>query len=91
MPYIDNDRRIDIRLDGDPPRDPGELNFAICDLVDDYLADAIVADETEGLTYGQINEVIGVLECAKLEVFRRIAAPYEERRARENGEVFYVA
>jgi len=38
----------------------------------------------------QINEVIGVLECAKLELYRRVAAPYEERKRIENGEVYAV-
>jgi hypothetical protein len=89
MPYIPPERRIDLS-EGQLPQTPGELNFLICDLVDDYLAAAIQADETEGLTYGQINEVMGVLECAKLEVFRRLAAPLEKRKLKENGEVFYV-
>ena len=49
----------------------GELNYAISTLVDQYITNRC------GL-YGAINEVIGVLECAKLELYRRIAAPYED-------------
>jgi hypothetical protein len=49
-----------------------ELNYAISTLVDQYITNRC------GLKYGAINEVIGVLECAKLELYRRIAAPYED-------------
>lgn len=59
---------------------PGELNFQITSLVDEYLLGHC--------TYATINEVIGVLECAKLEAYRRIAAPYEDRKIAENGDVY---
>jgi hypothetical protein len=38
--------------------------------------------------YAHLNEAIGVLECAKLELYRRIAAPYEDRKMGETGEVY---
>jgi len=41
-----------------------------------------------GLSYTQINAVIGVLECAKMELYRRIAAPYEDKKSRESGDVY---
>ena len=37
--------------------------------------------------YADINSAIGVLECAKLELYRRQAAPYEDKKIEENGEV----
>ena len=40
--------------------------------------------------YARINELIGVLECAKLELYRRIAVPYEDTKIAENGDVYYV-
>lgn len=83
MPYIDQERRRElgtVQLD-DRVRAPGELNYAITCLVDDYLHDA-------GVCYSSINEVIGALECAKLEVYRRVAAPYEGAKLQDNGEVF---
>lgn len=41
-------------------------------------------------SYYSINSMIGVLECAKLELYRRIAVPYEENKKEENGDVYAV-
>ena len=60
---------------------PGELNYAITMLCKDYLDNA-------GHSYTMYNEVIGVLECAKLELYRRLAAPYEDEKIKENGDVY---
>ena len=60
---------------------PGELNYKISMLLDQYIA-------TCGLTYTILNEVIGVLECAKLEVYRRLTAPYEDVKLYDHGEVY---
>jgi len=81
MPYITPERREAI-LAGAKPQDPGELNFAITSLVDSYLQDQ------GGIRYAQLNEVIGALDCAKLELYRRIAAPYEDKKIAENGDVY---
>jgi len=81
MPYIKPDRRKAI-LAGAKPQDPGELNFAITVLVDRYLEDK------GEIRYAHLNEVIGVIDCAKLELYRRVAAPYEDRKITENGDVY---
>lgn len=85
MPYVARGARS--RLDtGDPPVDAGELNYAVTRVVDAYLSKAA---ETDGrLRYAHVNEAIGVLECAKLELYRRIAAPYEDEKIEENGDVY---
>jgi hypothetical protein len=85
MPYINQKART--RIDsGGAPADAGELNYAITMLVDAYLARAA---GTEGRTrYGHLNEVVGVLECAKLELYRRVAAPYEDEKIAESGDVY---
>jgi hypothetical protein len=59
----------------------GELNYQIAKLVQRFIDD-------RGGNYGAINEAIGALECCKLEVYRRIAAPYESTKLAENGDVF---
>lgn len=82
MPYIPTRRRLDADIN---PTTPGELSFTIAAIVDDYL---LAPGE---LDYALLNEVIGVLECLKLEIFRRIVAPYEKRKRKENGEVFLAA
>ena len=40
------------------------------------------------ISYRNINELIGVLECAKLELYRRVASPYEDEKIQSNGDVF---
>lgn len=62
---------------------PGILNYQITRIVNSYI-------NREGTNYHTINEVIGVLECAKLELYRRIAAPYEDKKKEENGDVYTV-
>ena len=59
----------------------GELNYQITRLVWRYA-------EISPNSYVTYNEIIGVLECAKQEFYRRIAAPYEDRKHRENGDVY---
>ena len=77
MPYIDEYNREAALL---CPKGPGELNYKITRAIADYLLD-------EGLTYGTLNTVIGVLECAKLELYRRIASPYEDKKMVKNGDL----
>jgi hypothetical protein len=38
--------------------------------------------------YHEHNEIMGVLESVKQEWYRRQVSPYEEKKARENGDVF---
>lgn len=79
MPYIDKHIRSMVRVNY--PDIPGDLNFLITEILDKYLRDT-------GLNYRNINAAIGVLECAKLELYRRIAAPYEDKKIAENGDVY---
>jgi hypothetical protein len=41
-----------------------------------------------GLRYALLNEAIGALECAKIELYRRLAAPYEDEKRQETGDVY---
>lgn len=38
-------------------------------------------------SYANYNEAIGVLECIKLELYRRVVAKYEDSKIIENGDV----
>lgn len=81
MPYIDPDDRAALDPGGErEAMTPGELNFQLTGLIDGYLAG--------NLNYQAINDVVGALECAKLEVYRRIAAPYEDQKIVLNGDVY---
>lgn len=59
----------------------GELNRAITKIIIKYLHD-------QKLRYQTINDVVGALDCAKQEFYRRIAVPYEDKKAKENGDVY---
>jgi hypothetical protein len=82
VPYIE--RKLRERVwDNYSVETPGELNYKITIDINEYL-------QHHGVSYTKINEVIGVLECAKLELYRRIAAPYEDKKKEENGDVYTV-
>jgi hypothetical protein len=82
MPYVKQTDRQ--RLDRGAEADsPGELNYVITKKIDSYLG-------RKGLSYANVNEIIGVLECAKLEIYRRIVAKYEDAKIAENGDVYTV-
>ena len=87
MPYIaESDRqpfRRSLDLLGALIETPGELNYCITQLCGKYL---LIRDLEP--RYGDYNEVIGVLECAKQEFYRRVVVPYEEKRIEESGDVF---
>ena len=80
MPYLERGIRASLE-DGRKPTEAGELNYLITRLCDEFLMKT-------GLSYKNINQAIGALECAKLELYRRVAGPYEDQKSRENGEVY---
>lgn len=80
MPYITEDRR-DAVANGEVPQSAGELNYAISALLDEYV-------DEHGLSYSVIADIKAATEGAKLEFYRRVAAPYEDLKIEQNGEVF---
>ena len=58
--------------------DVGELNYVITRLCDEFT----------DRKYRSYNDVIGVLECVKLEMYRRVVAPYEDEKREINGDVY---
>jgi hypothetical protein len=87
MPYITQGERDksweDFIEEGYIPN-AGTLNYLITTLCDEYLS----GDRAEEFSYSQINTVVGVLECAKMEMYRRLAVPYEDHKRNRNGEVY---
>lgn len=61
---------------------PGPLNYVITKLVHNYLG-----LDLGNARYKDYNEAIGVLECVKLELYRRKIAQYEDGAIRKNGDV----
>lgn len=85
MPYIKLDRRnqLDNPDRWPDPQTSGELNYVISMLLLDYATRRL-----EGLSYQSINDGLGALEGAKLEFYRRVVVPYEERKRAENGDIY---
>jgi hypothetical protein len=66
------------------PQNGGELNYVITKQCVDYLRSKPGGKPN----YATFNEVIGALECAKLELYRRMIAPYEDEKCKANGDVY---
>ena len=83
MPYIKQDRRPEVLNGLIQPFawTVGDLNFLITVAVNAYV-------EGHGLSYATINDVCGVLSCARDEFYRRVAAPYENMKIDQNGDVY---
>ena len=83
MPYIKEEQRQEI-MDGRMPADAGELNYFLTMCLLNYITE----HTKDAPNYAMYNEVIGVLECLKLEFYRRAVAPYEDVKSESNGDVF---
>lgn len=83
MPYVTQEARknFELALTHLEPEYAGELNYCITRLCSAYLG------RSEG-GYRALNEIIGVLECAKMELYRRVVVPYEDKKLIENGDVY---
>ena len=80
MPYVPQIVREGV-ANGENAVSPGTLNYQITRLLVDYL-------RINGEGYQTYNDMIGALECAKLELYRRRVEPYEEIKIVQNGDVY---
>lgn len=60
----------------------GDLNYIFTLICNEHLR--------KGLNYQGINDCVGALEGAKIELYRRIAVPYEDLKISENGDVYNI-
>lgn len=65
----------------------GHLNYVITSLITRVYTDYLKKEGGLNLNYSDHNEIIGLLECAKMEFYRRKTAPYEDKKIKENGDV----
>lgn len=77
MPYIPYKDRHDAKSG---PIGCGQLNYAITILIKEYI-------EGHGVSYATFNDCLGALEGAKMELYRRKIAPYEDIKIQQNGDV----
>lgn len=84
MPYIEKQKRSnfkeELELLSDKITSEGDLNYIITYLIHKRI-------QKLSRSYKTINDLIGMLECSKLELYRIIAAPYEDVKKHVNGNV----
>ncbi len=90
MPYIKQYDRTPIDLNLDPlinhlryvDNKDGASNYTISRLVSE-----VIGPTFGNWSYEEIARAIAVFECAKLEFYRRVAVPKEDRAILENGDL----
>lgn len=80
MPYITKAVR-DSLARGESPHTTGELNYAITRLLIEYV-------KGRGMSYQTLAEAKAACTDARDEFQRRVVAPYEDRAAARNGDVY---
>ncbi len=85
MPYVkqeDRDmlRHITIEFP-DNVLNPGRLNYLISKLALQYI-------DFKGESYQTYAEIEGVLSHVSKELYRRLVAPYEDKKIAENGDIY---
>ena len=58
----------------------GDLNYVICELVGQYIAQT-------GVSYTKMSEKIDAVHDAETELRRRLLDPYEDKKIIDNGDV----
>ena|ERR1700741_5173381 len=82
MPYILAEARE--RIDqGAAPRDVGELTYKLTKDVLDYFD-----EDDHSPQFRDFADAIAALECTKQELYRRAVAPYEDDKAKKNGDIY---
>jgi uncharacterized protein DUF6899 len=89
MPYLTQDDRLKfnrllIEL-GEQLQTSGELNYCIARLTMEFLKKI----RGPQVTYHDLSRIHGVLQDVANEYYRKVMAPYEDNKEKENGEVFY--
>ncbi len=89
MPYIDKERRtcLDPKIKElteclkDIGFGKGDMNYVMSKL-------AVAFVKMHGKSYGILSDVTGVFNDAKVEFERRVVAPYEDEKIKQNGDVY---
>jgi len=85
MPYISEEskEKVDrglVALQLSELECAGDLNYAIHQVIAKYI-------QSNNVSYQTYNDIVGVLDCAKMEIYRRLVAKYEDAKVEENGDV----
>lgn len=85
MPYIKRKNREkfkDVELIALKCDTEGELNYVITKIIMGYL------NKRGLIKYAMLNTIVGVLECVRLEFYRRVIKDFENLKKEENGDVY---
>lgn len=92
MPYISKDFRKEIDTDArlshlaeylsstNDQNFAGGLNYVINFIIRKRI-------QRKGLTYVNLNNIVGAITCAVLEIYRTVAGPYEDAKIKQNGGI----
>lgn len=93
MPYIPQDDRptydalieelAKLLSQQQPDKRKGHANYVITQIA----RKAWGVDYPENESYSNYADIIGTLECARLEIYRRWVADYEDKAIAKNGDV----
>jgi hypothetical protein len=92
MPYIKPEYREELQPELEEliqvvkditPIEPSNIKDGILN----YIFTKMLIELYPNPRYKDFNEMIGILECCKLELYRKKAAPYENEKELENGSV----
>jgi len=93
MPYIKQEDRAFVdyeiktlaneikRVINDSGGREGMMNYVISQLINQVY-------DPKTMRYSDMNDVVGMLDCCKMEFYRKVAAPYEDKKELENGKVY---
>jgi len=79
MPYLPKEERSEFTIDDCANMSAGQLNYVITLMIKSWIGEP---------SYSRIATATGVLENVKQEMYRRLAAPYEDTKIVENGDVY---
>jgi len=90
MPYIPGNARNDyddcidnivgILIEGGEPQMYGELNYVVSSIIVRLI-------QEKGISYALVQNLLGTLECSKMEIYRRLLVPYEDNKMYANGDI----
>ena len=87
MPYITEKRKdelsqLSIKAAGLACQNAGEINYCISTIIANYIIG-------KGKRYEFMDDCTGALTGAMVEFNRRVVAPYEDQKIKENGDIDY--
>jgi hypothetical protein len=65
----------------------GAQNADIDGILNYTISKMLIEVYSKKPSYSNYNRMMGVIECVKQELYRRVVAPYEDKKIKENGDI----